>query len=612
MSEESVFSSDLWTSNEEVVTETYTDANGIEREERVQSMPPPSLTKAGPSLHSAHVLERHTGTSFLKKTEGGKDSVPNSSPFDDTLDMAYLRPDTAPSSESQKARIKKNMAGTLEAPEMEEGEGRGDVYKGYNLKNPDEWRRRDLPPTARSMEPESSWYTRAMSSIFPSSRVENGRPNPTKKAGEMERGEDLERGKKSSVSFADARKAPVVLGGRTAYDLVPTQGVGRNTSVSKSLQQPRVVHNESRIDYASENRRLTRANGRGVEADIFLDEQRDAKKGREASHHTSVVTAPSLRKTTEVKGEKVLDPVLPRDNERDVKAQKIVPKGILSKWDSYMSRDAIRDKTFGEEGIVEGETWIDPSKDAKEARQLATLQRTDVEQSVYGTISHTRRQEIRDTSDPRRTKTSLIHQVESLSKSSSRLLRDRSTKARAGFEKRGESMSARDAVLQRRLPDESWRKSVDPRSNMSLSKSLRSEPENLTIGETDSFLVPDGAQFRVRQEMERTAPFSVSSRKEKDDSIVGTMSFFPVSHPSESMNGLIFGTASQDVDKKDIRWRRGPLETGRTRENRHFDMPDDGKGGRETPIQVLNTNFASQSSLVPAFNEPSKLKEIVT
>ena len=68
--ESSLFDGDLWGTVEEENVETYTDVNGNERQERVQSLPPPSLTRGGTTSHSSHILERHTGTFTGRAVKG--------------------------------------------------------------------------------------------------------------------------------------------------------------------------------------------------------------------------------------------------------------------------------------------------------------------------------------------------------------------------------------------------------------------------------------------------------------------------------------------------------------------------------------------------------------
>ena len=124
--------------------------------------------------------------------------------------------------------------------------------------------------------------------------------------------------------------------------------------------------------------------------------------------------------------------------------------------------------------------------------------------------------------------------------------------------------------------------------------------------------LPKGMQNRMRHDIQRTAPFSISSREAKEGGKEEPMTFFQVAHHSESMNGVVVSSPPRDMAKGDLTFRRTPLETGESLYSTKHGMPDSFKGGREM-LGVMNANagFPTEVSLVPSVRVPSRIKEVM-
>lgn len=109
--------------------ETYTDAMGKERTDRVAPLPPPSLRDGGSGVTNTHRLEIHTGQ-FQRPRKNGESIVAE---FDDDLDRPS--PLLNVRAKEQLGRlVSKNRQGVQPAPDNEvQQSDRRELYDGYNV-----------------------------------------------------------------------------------------------------------------------------------------------------------------------------------------------------------------------------------------------------------------------------------------------------------------------------------------------------------------------------------------------------------------------------------------------------------------------------------------------
>jgi hypothetical protein len=141
----------IWVSTFPKSVEKYVDDEGVEREEEVQTMPPPNFVDKGPSFYNSGKLDLHTTGQIVAKKGNELESVMGS--FDLNSHRA-VESFSQTASKRLSVQVDLNKRGVQPAPDIEYGE-RSELYKGYNIRDPNISRKIFIPDTRRGVQPLS-------------------------------------------------------------------------------------------------------------------------------------------------------------------------------------------------------------------------------------------------------------------------------------------------------------------------------------------------------------------------------------------------------------------------------------------------------------------------
>lgn len=601
-----LFEGDLWTTVEEEETETYVDASGRERQERVQPMPPPSLTRGGPVASSSHVLERHTGDFRGRAVKG--DSVPSEDVFDDTENKAFSRPDTAPLSHQQGLLVSRNRSGDQGAPEREDASRDDAMYHGYNLKDPDLSRApKSFPITNRSCEPESTWYDRSTASILPKVSV-LGKAPTTRKHGTVDVESTTDRSKKALGNWDHAVRKPVnILSRNAAYDTQTVHDAAKKSLHVRPAPRSKGLAGVPRPEHATDENEHRVTNVAQVShtlpSDLPLTDGRDGNAVDRMAMATGDV--PSLQEVvpSDLPEEILYDDMgVERATHQDV-ARYMKAKGVVGCWDSTAARDAVRtmdNKALPTHTTVHGAVGLNPQRDSTRMRDGNAPLRAHVEQMpIHAFVSATQRPEIWDTRNPIRTHHDL--QASDLRQAPGKALRqDASLVPRTGPGTLGTAMAMFSRGLRRPLRDDTIRPKGDPRHDTTTALfQRRGIPGQLKVGDNDAMVVEDATQ-RVRNELQRVGPRGGTAREprqelDKRPSVAPQVSQWEVRGPLGKRDNV-----PRDMHRADFHDNTRPLPTAVSLNAVPSHPPK--SSGRETPTFAPRSGFLSSSTTMPDFS----------
>ena len=588
--EPSLFDGDLWGTVEEENIETYIDANGNERKERVQSLPPPSLTRGGATSHSSHVLERHTGTFTARAVK--RDSVP-ATPFDDTEVRAFTRPDTAPSSFQQQVRVQRNQTGVQAAPQQENAFRDTNLYEGYNLKDADTARKpRYFPVTNRSVEPESTWYSRAQLSSNPVASLAGSAP-VIKKYGNIDVDSAVSRAKKSVLAHFEntVPKPRNIVSKNTAYDTSDLHSASKLDPHGRPARRAKIISGLNRPEHSSNDVRVTNvsSNKPKIHAGVQLTEGRDGNASDRLSLPTRMPTAAAMA-NNELSEETLYDDAGTRSTRNDV-AVHLHAMGELGNCDSTQGPDAVRTLNNIEptKRVLEGNAGLNPNRDSTAARQDMNFQPSVRNFPVKADVLQTTHPEIWDERNPIRNRT--ITHERGIEAAPNLTSKDATTVPRTGPGMLGSRPASKYSGLQRPLRDESARGTADPRQNRRL-KMNRGLQGQARITDHDAFASED-AHLRVRDELQRTGPSGDTARVPQEElgmrpTVAPQASHWEMRGPAGRRDNV-----PRNMTRLDYHSNNNPLASGNmvnAVEPEYYMKPS----GRETPTMAPIGNFASR------------------
>lgn len=588
--EPSLFDGDLWGTVEEENVETYVDVNGNERKERVQTLPPPSLTRGGATSHSSHVLERHTGAFTARAVK--RDSVP-AIPFDDTALKAFTRPDTAPSSFQQQVRVQRNQTGVQNAPQQENAVRDPHLYKGYNLNDADTARRpRYFPVTNRSVEPESTWYSRAPLSSVPVSSVSGSAP-VIKKHGGIDVDSTVSRARKSALAYFDnaVSKPRNRVSRNTAYDTSELHSASKLDPHGQPARRAKVIPGLNRPEHASDDVRVTNvsSNKPKIHTGLRLTEGRDGNASDRSSVPTRMPTAAAVA-SSELSEETLYDDAGTRSTRSDVVAR-LHAMGELGNWDSTQAPDAVRTMNNVQltKRVIEGYAGLNPNRDSTAARQDMNVQSHVRSFPVHADVLQTTHPEIWDERNPIRNHIT-VHE-RAIDATPNLTSKDASTVPRTGPGTLGSRPASKYSGIQRPLRDERALNAANPRQNRRL-ESGRGIQGQARITDHDAF-ASDDAHLRVRNEVQRTGPSGGTARVPQDEldvrpAIARQASQWEMKGPTGVRDNV-----PRNMKRMDYHANNDPLATG-TMMNAAEPEYHTSRNGRETPTMAPVGNFASR------------------
>ena len=579
----------LWTTIEDDETEEYVDAFGVERKERIQSLPPPSLTKAAPSSFSSIVLDRHTGN--VSSRPERKESV-QTTPFDSDLVKAESHPSVAPSVRIQTEMLQRNQVGTQIPAEREDGHGQESFYTGYNITNPDALRKHHMPITNRSCEEPSNWHDRSSISLLPyKAATSAGRVSLRPEADGLDGSERRGGRNTNSVKGPDGG---VTLSSNTAYDANISQNNGRTATVFTTSNLPgnadalknesiSVQDPENRITFASYSRNASRAVP-------FVSEHKDDaikhRSGPNAKSHTSAVSGQHELSVERVMTTKTIRP----------HSTVFIPVATsdisIGEKDSTKNRNTQRVLSYNSYA-VNSDISLDPSKDSTNARTDPVLQPGWQKAKVQSAAITTMRAE---THDPRKPLHDRVH-VHSVSVSGDRSRDSRNTEvvsSRNGTNLLKQVVSATLGAVPRQLRDE-----MEKRGLVSSVQGIRSERGlggTLKTSEFDDTSISD-TKNRVFDAISKRISMSGVARPLEEEHDAR-----PVLHRQPNLDAgpvrprLNMGRVMTHPDTHD---NSTPVFTGVASHAVKGELTMR-TNGRETPQNIPNPSFVSHTSRIPS------------
>lgn len=592
----SLFDTDLWNSQEEVETEQYVDASGNVQKERVQTLPPPDLRKAGPTSYSSHVLERHTGN-FQSRPSRSQAAEVMATPFDDDQLHAYTRPHTAPSSHQQALMVNRNKRGVQEAPVRESETRDTTLYMGYNLRDPDANRREKLPVTNRSCEPESSWDKRAMKSSIP--EVSTVAPSEqTKKHGSYANN-DTSRAKKNEHG-AWAPRPAAKLARNTAYGIDTVLSGGRKVAISIPALQSKTNPGPTRPDNAWDDARVTSTarNGNILHGNISIPEDRNDVELEQIAMGIGEVSATVVGGKLDLSPEGVFDERGDRQTRSVNVPQHMRATGVVGSRDANRALPAHKtaDVTSNRR-VVDGTVELNPLRDGTKAREETTSQHPVQLSGPRATVWSSARPEVKDNRDPLQTHTNF--HARPLRGAHGLLASDASMVPRTAPHTFNVRAASTAYGMQRPLRDDTFRTPSDPRVTARVFHSGQFKG-HIRVGENDSISVEE-AHKRVRADIERTGPAGDVARPLTEE-----LDVRPTIAPQASnweMRGPIpyRSNVPREMNRADYHANHDPLFTGSTLKAAEPKLHVR-ETGRETPTMApiaSRTTVSTRPTIMP-------------
>ena len=576
----SLFDTDLWNSQEDVETEQYVDASGDVQSERVQSMPPPDLRKAGPTSYSSHVLERHTGN-FESRPRRSEATEVLSTPFDDDQLHAYTRPDTAPSSHQQTQLVNRNKRGVQEAPVREDETRDSSLYMGYNLRDPDSSRQQQLPLTNRSCEPESSWTSRAIKSSMP--EVSTVAPSePTKKYGSFAK-KDTNRAKKNEHDGWVPRPA-TKLARNSAYGIDTVVSGGRNALVAIPASQSKINPGRIRPEHAWNDARVTSATHTGniLHGNITIPEDRNDVELEIIAMGVGEVNAATVGGTLDLTTEEAFDEKGDRPTRTVSMPQHIRVAGVVGQRDANRALPVHKTTDVASNRrMFDGTRELNPLKDGTQARQETILQPSTLQSGPRASVLTSDRPEIQDKRDPLQTHTT-IH-VRPWRGAHGSLAPDAALVPRTAPHTFNTHVASTAHGMQRPLRDDTFRTPGAPRVTTRAFDSTNFKG-HIRVGENDAMSIEE-AHRRVRSDIQRTGPSGDTARLPNEE-LEARPTIAPQVSNWEMRGPIPYRTnVPRNMNRADYHSERAPLFTGST-VNAAKSKLDIRETGRETPTMA--------------------------